>query len=312
MRRFLLPALAIVLFASMARAVDFGWQPNSDGGIEYLVQIEPELIDSFRREGFTSEVPPGLRDIRRIRIEVGNGKLPNQGDVTGPKITHAAPPVSQPTAADQIVLPAPPETYSHDEPQPIPAQPNSTAENSTAPASPPNDTTASSAAGASPVLDSSSPVPPLPFFQSGPAKSISSNSANAAKADQIAGEKDTAASTIPVSGRTETPTRWNSPGKPGLKPNEGPPIASADGDTSSGVAVHAGMPAAPNSGNEVNSATSRSPIVAAGKPWTALLLALFGLFASLGANVYLVWIHQAVRTKYQALAAQMRGGTAAV
>ena len=46
------------------------------------MQVEPELIDTFRKEGFSSEVPPELRDIRRIVIQVGTGNLPNQGEMT--------------------------------------------------------------------------------------------------------------------------------------------------------------------------------------------------------------------------------------
>ena len=96
MRRFILTAVALVWFVARAGAVDFGWQTVSGGGIEYLVQVEPELIDSFRQEGFTSEVPAGLRDIRRIRITVGKGQLPNQGDLTGPTIAQAAPAAVEP------------------------------------------------------------------------------------------------------------------------------------------------------------------------------------------------------------------------
>lgn len=37
-----------------------------------------------------------------------------------------------------------------------------------------------------------------------------------------------------------------------------------------------------------------------GKPWLPLTFTLFGLFASLGANVYLVWIAYDVRRRYLA------------
>ena len=47
------------------------------------------------------------------------------------------------------------------------------------------------------------------------------------------------------------------------------------------------------------------------KPWGVLVAVLLGLFASLGANVYLAWIHQGVRAKYQALAMRMGGGAVA-
>ncbi len=75
MRRLFLAALALLSMVARAGAVEFGWQTLGGGGIEYIVQVEPELIDSFRQEGFSSDVPAGLRDIRRIHIVVGSGQI---------------------------------------------------------------------------------------------------------------------------------------------------------------------------------------------------------------------------------------------
>ncbi len=68
-----------ILLSLAAAGVQFGSESLPGGGNSYIVQVEPELIDTFRKEGFTSDVPPGLRDIRRIEIRVGNAPLPNQG-----------------------------------------------------------------------------------------------------------------------------------------------------------------------------------------------------------------------------------------
>jgi len=70
------------ILAATATAVQFGWKPLESGGNEYIVQVEPELIDTFRKEGFSSDVPPELRDVRRIVIQVGTGNLPHQGEMT--------------------------------------------------------------------------------------------------------------------------------------------------------------------------------------------------------------------------------------
>ena len=99
-----IPALVIaftLMFAPIiAQAVQFGWQQLPDGGIEYVVQVEPELLDSFRKDGFSSDIPASLqRDLRRIRIVVGNSKLPNEGDVMGPKTSA---PSSTPTPAARL------------------------------------------------------------------------------------------------------------------------------------------------------------------------------------------------------------------
>jgi hypothetical protein len=77
---------AVVALGIVVSAIQFGWQPLSDGGQEYIVQVEPELtaIDAFRKEGFSSDVPPQLRDIRRIRVLVGSEPLPHQGEMAPP------------------------------------------------------------------------------------------------------------------------------------------------------------------------------------------------------------------------------------
>ncbi len=71
-----------------------------------MVQVEPELLDTFRQSGFTSDVPAGLqRDLHRIRITVGNQKLPNESDVTGPKDNTPNTPAG-PTATVQPAAPS--------------------------------------------------------------------------------------------------------------------------------------------------------------------------------------------------------------
>ena len=91
------------LLIGAATAVQFGWQPIPGGGREYIVQVEPQLVDTFRKEGCSSDVPPQLRDIRKIRVVVGDGRLPHQGEMapqskaasgaTVAKVTKTAKPV---------------------------------------------------------------------------------------------------------------------------------------------------------------------------------------------------------------------------
>ena len=68
----------LVILATVG--IQWGWEPGTGGGNTYIVQVEPELIDTFREQGFSSDVPPELRDIRRIEIRVGSGALPHQGE----------------------------------------------------------------------------------------------------------------------------------------------------------------------------------------------------------------------------------------
>ncbi|HEY3394404.1 MAG TPA: hypothetical protein VGK58_16945 [Lacipirellulaceae bacterium] len=63
--------------------VNYGWQPadNADDGYEYIVQVEPELLDAMRRGNaapIESNVPAEVAPIRKVRIVVGSGELPRE------------------------------------------------------------------------------------------------------------------------------------------------------------------------------------------------------------------------------------------
>jgi hypothetical protein len=71
----------VVLLAAAAIGLDYGWQPLDDGGFEYIIQIEPELLDSLQAgEALRSDLPPFLRDVRSYRIQVGRGQVPRLGN----------------------------------------------------------------------------------------------------------------------------------------------------------------------------------------------------------------------------------------
>jgi hypothetical protein len=69
--------------ALAASSIQWGWQPLPQGGNEYIVQVEPQLADleTFRKQGYFSEIPPQLRDIREIHIVVGSNPLPHQDEI---------------------------------------------------------------------------------------------------------------------------------------------------------------------------------------------------------------------------------------
>ena len=69
-----------VLISLAAVGVDYGWQPGVDGQLEYIIQIEPSLLNSLQsgRE-IVSEIQPEARDVRRFRVRVGTGALPRVG-----------------------------------------------------------------------------------------------------------------------------------------------------------------------------------------------------------------------------------------
>ena len=72
---------ATLLLVLVIAGVNFGWQPTSDGttGYEYVVQVEPELVDVMQRGEsvpIESNIPPDVTPIRKVRIVVGRGELP--------------------------------------------------------------------------------------------------------------------------------------------------------------------------------------------------------------------------------------------
>lgn len=76
-----------VLVSLAVIGVDYGWQPLPDGQLEYIVQIEPSLLDELENgEEIVSEILPEARGVRRFRIRVGTGDVPriarSQGNTT--------------------------------------------------------------------------------------------------------------------------------------------------------------------------------------------------------------------------------------
>lgn len=95
--------LAFLLVAAQARAVTYGWQELPDGGVEYLVQVEPFALDAFRETGFWSEIPAGTKEIRRITLKIGDAKLPHEGTAPPPApIQSPKPPEEEPATTNSV------------------------------------------------------------------------------------------------------------------------------------------------------------------------------------------------------------------
>jgi len=68
----------LLLTATAALGIDYGYQPLPTGGVEYIIQIEPQLLAQVAQgKPIMSDVPAGL-DVRRFRIMVGTGQLPRE------------------------------------------------------------------------------------------------------------------------------------------------------------------------------------------------------------------------------------------
>ncbi len=340
MKRYVFCAFAfgywILSFPGRAPAVEFGWEPLAGGGIVYTVQVEPELLQSFQKEGFTSDVPPGLRDIRRIHLQIGNDALPNQGDINGPRIARAPNTSEVPSSS---LAPSAAQSQAAISPMPVHgpaagetnAMPDAAAANSAAVVGARNK---SDAAGEPRTFDtadknlppaksgevvkkdttanpsgstaSAAGVPPLLFLYRDSARSMPEASASEPPpSEKSTGGLSALSKIVAASQSSETsqPTV-----RPQLKADDGAWTDAREGDAGrSGFQVNAGMPAVNGPGG--NSGGTTSAPEPASKPWLPLMLALLFLFASLGANAYLTWIHQEMRLKYRALLAGTSGST---
>lgn len=97
----------IILLAAATVGVDYGWQPRAGGGFEYIIQLEPETLQSLQRgEDVVSDIPPFLRDVRSYRITVGTGDVPRLG--TPPASTDVEPPPAEPRLPPTVEPEAPP------------------------------------------------------------------------------------------------------------------------------------------------------------------------------------------------------------
>ena len=79
---------ALVLIAMSVAGIDYGWEVTANGEQEYIIQLEPELLNRLRDgEVVTSELLPEVKGVRKFRIQVGTGVLPkgkstiNVGDI---------------------------------------------------------------------------------------------------------------------------------------------------------------------------------------------------------------------------------------
>jgi hypothetical protein len=135
----------MVCLAAAMLGVDVGWQRLPDGGMEYIIQIEPQTLEALRAgEAIQSDVPAEAGDIRSYRIVVGSKKQLTRDKPAAPRTT-----ARQKTAANEVVPPAAPQRLAPDPAiKPLRGQPATFVEPSSA--SPAAKPAAPAAAAASP------------------------------------------------------------------------------------------------------------------------------------------------------------------
>jgi hypothetical protein len=60
----------------LATGIEAAYVPTDDGGGDYLVRVEPDLLKGSSPYQFSSDVPADSRDVRRVRIFVGDNWPP--------------------------------------------------------------------------------------------------------------------------------------------------------------------------------------------------------------------------------------------
>jgi hypothetical protein len=69
-----------VLFATAALlmgGIEAAFIPADNGGVDYLVRVEPDLVNSSSPHALTSDVPADARDVRSVRIYVADAWPPS-------------------------------------------------------------------------------------------------------------------------------------------------------------------------------------------------------------------------------------------
>lgn len=82
------------LLALATLGVDYGWQLDKDGQLEYIIQIPPTQLETLRDrpEGISSSIPPEVvRHVKRFRIVVGSEPLPKEPLPTFPAEGNVTP-----------------------------------------------------------------------------------------------------------------------------------------------------------------------------------------------------------------------------
>lgn len=72
--------------------LDVGWRPLPGGGVEYILQIAPNELELFKSDKeIACDVQPHLRDVRSLRVLLGNYILPRQDPPQSPPPSAPSP-----------------------------------------------------------------------------------------------------------------------------------------------------------------------------------------------------------------------------
>lgn len=103
----------LLCFASVAVGIEVGWQRMPEGGMEYIIQLDPQTLETLRAgRTIHSDIPPAAGEVRSYRIVVGTKKLP-----------HETPPTPRPLAPDPGLKPLAERTAAFMQPTDVSGKP---------------------------------------------------------------------------------------------------------------------------------------------------------------------------------------------
>ena len=267
---------AAIVLAMATLGVDVGWQELEDGSIEYIIQIEPQLVGSLKDgHDLTSGVRPELRNIRRYRVVVGSEDLPQNPPLAELKRRMTADEAAK-QGAPAFGEPKVPRAFA-----PPPAEPLAGEDRASAP---PKFTNPFGALNGAPKFD----APKFDAPEATPAE------------EETKAEEPKPAAAEPEAAKSED--RASIP----------PPTFTPD-DSEKPIIPHlasygeAADPAAPANEQQESAAASETPA----RSWGVLTAVMLALFASLGLNAFLGWVTVEQRGRYRSLLARNNPADAA-
>ena len=262
---------------------DYGWQKTPNGDIEYIIQIEPELLDALKRgEEIASVVPPRLGKVTRFRIRVGTVPVPRDAKVLQSRGKVRTPPDGGPTQAS----PAP----GRAAPAGIGSREELRLEST-------EDRASAFRPGAERVAPAGIRDVPKPIPRKSTAEAEPIHRAWGFLPDDTQDAKTAARE---MAGKAQ---RSPSSGA-NTRAAAGEPTGSAPEKTESRAQDAKAAPAArPTKARPASSATVPAPGEEAPteKPWGVLVLTSLLLFASLALNLYLGWVARGAVLRYREL-----------
>lgn len=287
-----------LLLAAASVGVDYGWQPDADGVMEYIIQVEPELISALQKgEAIISEIHPDARGVRRFRIQIGTAPLP-----------RISPPAAPVTALPEEFTPAekPASAVSPAQPPSRPTD-NSSFRLEESPPAPEK-----SSASDFPLLPP--PANPPASLAEPPASSEDRESSFPLTATELSPETPSPQQAIAATGKSAPLQRPIPVPDPDRLPLEPAALPVADKETTR-QAISISDPTQPparlasfdqqNDSNHSGETNKRQGDDAesshASRPWLLFSVTIIALLGSLGANAYLGYLFFGLQQRYQGL-----------